>query len=275
MSEENKKVSVQDVKENEAELQNGEEAYVLEVDKLVRNYKMSNQEGEKKEIQVLREVSFQVAPHEFVGIMGRSGCGKTTLLKTLGLIDKPTGGELRFKGTTTKYLWGDKLADIRRNELGFVFQDFYLMDSLSVMENMMLPMILNQEDVKKMKAAAKEFAEQFGIAHLLDKAPYELSGGEKQRVAICRALINDPSVILADEPTGNLDSKSSRNVIDSLVRINEELGKTIILVTHDPIVASYCKKIIFLKDGQILETIVRENDREMFYQKIISKMAEL
>lgn len=275
MSKENKKISVQDVKENEAELQNSEEAYVLEVDKLVRNYKMSNQEGEKKEIQVLREVSFQVVPHEFVGIMGRSGCGKTTLLKTLGLIDKPTGGELRFKGTTTKYLWGDKLAEIRRNELGFVFQDFYLMDSLSVMENMMLPMILNQEDVKKMKAAAKEFAEQFGIAHLLDKAPYELSGGEKQRVAICRALINDPSVILADEPTGNLDSKSSRNVIDSLVRINEELGKTIILVTHDPIVASYCKKIIFLKDGQILETIVRENDREMFYQKIISKMAEL
>lgn len=263
MSEKNETVHVQ-----EAE-------YVLEVDKLVRNYKMSNQEGEKKEIRVLREVSFHVALHEFVGIMGRSGCGKTTLLKTLGLIDKPNGGSLKFKGIATAHLWGDKLAAIRRNELGFVFQDFYLMDSLSVMENIMLPMILNQEDVKKMKDEAQKYAEQFGIAHLLDKAPYELSGGEKQRVAICRALINDPSVILADEPTGNLDSKSGKIVVDALEAINEEMGKTIIMVTHDPQVASHCKRIIFLKDGVILEDLKREGSIEEFYQEILVRMKEL
>lgn len=249
--------------------------HILEVENLVRNYKMSDQEGETKEVKVLRGLSFTVEPHEFVGIMGRSGCGKTTLLKTLGMIDRPTKGSVKFKGIATEKLVGDKLAAVRRNELGFVFQDFYLMDSLSVRENIMLPMILNQEKVPKMKAAAERYAEQFGIGHLLEKNPYELSGGEKQRVAICRALINDPSVILADEPTGNLDSKSSQNVIESLVKINGEMGKTILLVTHDPIVASYCKKIIFLKDGEILETIEKEKERTAFYQRIIGKMAEL
>lgn len=255
----------------------GEETmeYILEVKDLVRNYKISSQEGEKGEVKVLKGLSFNVMPHEFVGIMGRSGCGKTTLLKTLGLIDKPTAGSVSYKGIATEHLWGDKLAAIRRNELGFVFQDFYLMDSLSVKENIMLPMILNEEEVPKMKEAAAKYANQFGLSHLLEKNPYELSGGEKQRVAICRALINDPSVILADEPTGNLDSKSSQNVIDSLVKINEEYGKTILMVTHDPIVASYCKKIMFLKDGEILGTVEKEKDRETFYQRIIGKMKEL
>lgn len=250
-------------------------SYTLEAENLVRNYKMSNQEGEAREVEVLRGISFQIEPHEFVGIMGRSGCGKTTLLKTLGLIDRPTKGDVRFSGVSTNRLVGDKLAEVRRNELGFVFQDFYLMDSLSVMENIMLPMILNEEEVSKMKDTARKYAEQFGIAHLLEKNPYELSGGEKQRVAICRALINDPSVILADEPTGNLDSKSSQTLIEAFDKINSELGKTILLVTHDPIVASYCKKIIFLKDGEIQGIIEREHDRNSFYQKIIEKMAEL
>ncbi len=212
---------------------------------------------------------------EFVGIMGKSGCGKTTLLKVLGMIDKQTAGTVRFMEKDTSGLYGDDLADIRREQIGFVFQDFYLMDSLSVEENIMLPMILGKEKVEVMTEAARKYAEQFQIDHLLKKNPYELSGGEKQRVAVCRALINDPDVILADEPTGNLDSKSGKIVIDSLMKINRELGKTIVMVTHDPQMASCCSRIILLKDGVILDTLTQGESREDFYQEIIGRMADL
>ncbi len=212
---------------------------------------------------------------EFVGIMGKSGCGKTTLLKVLGMIDKQTAGTVRFMEKDTSGLYGDDLADIRREQIGFVFQDFYLMDSLSVEENIMLPMILGKEKVEVMTEAARKYAEQFQIDHLLKKNPYELSGGEKQRVAVCRALINDPDVILADEPTGNLDSKSGKIVIDSLMKINRELGKTIVMVTHDPQMASCCSRIILLKDGVILDTLTQGESREDFYQDIIGRMADL
>ena len=213
---------------------------------------------------------------DFTGIMGKSGCGKTTLLKVLGMIDKQTDGTVRFMGQDTKGLSGDTLADIRRTKLGFIFQDYYLMDSLTVEENIMLPMILGQEDAQKMMDAAKAYAEKFQIDHLLNKNPYELSGGEKQRVAICRALINNPDLILADEPTGNLDSKSGKIVIEALRTINQEMKKTIVMVTHDPQMASNCRKIILLKDGVILETLERgEKSQEEFYQEIIGKMEEL
>ena len=149
------------------------------------------------------------------------------------------------------------------------------MDSLSVEENIMLPMILGKEDVKVMTEAALRYAKQFQIEHLLKKNPYELSGGEKQRVAICRALINNPDLVLADEPTGNLDSKSGAIVIDALEKINHEFGKTIVMVTHDPQMASHCKKVILLKDGVILDTLKRTDSREKFYQEIIGKMADL
>ena len=150
------------------------------------------------------------------------------------------------------------------------------MDSLTVEENIMLPMILGQEDAQKMIDAAKAYAEKFQIDHLLNKNPYELSGGEKQRVAICRALINNPDLILADEPTGNLDSKSGKIVIEALRTINQEMKKTIVMVTHDPQMASNCRKIILLKDGVILETMERgEKSQEEFYQEIIGKMEEL
>ena len=213
---------------------------------------------------------------DFTGIMGKSGCGKTTLLKVLGMIDKQTDGTVRFMGQDTKGLSGDTLADIRRTKLGFIFQDYYLMDSLTVEENIMLPMILGQEDAQKMMDAAKAYAEKFQIDHLLNKNPYELSGGEKQRVAICRALINNPDLILADEPTGNLDSKSGKIVIEALRTINQEMKKTIVMVTHDPQMASNCRKIILMKDGVILETLERgEKSQEEFYQEIIGKMEEL
>lgn len=250
--------------------------YVLEVENLIRNYQKAVGKKEKEDIKVLKGLNFQVEEGDFTGIMGKSGCGKTTLLKVLGMIDKQTDGTVRFMGQDTKGLSGDMLADIRRTKLGFIFQDYYLMDSLTVEENIMLPMILGQEDAQKMMDAAKAYAEKFQIDHLLNKNPYELSGGEKQRVAICRALINNPDLILADEPTGNLDSKSGKIVIEALRTINQEMKKTIVMVTHDPQMASNCRKIILLKDGVILETLERgEKSQEEFYQEIIGKMEEL
>lgn len=249
--------------------------YVLEVENLIRNYQKSALKKSDEDIKVLKGLNFSVEQGEFVGIMGKSGCGKTTLLKVLGMIDKQTDGVVRFMEKDTSKLYGDELADIRREQIGFVFQDFYLMDSLSVEENIMLPMILGQEKVDVMTKAARKYAEQFQISHLLKKNPYELSGGEKQRVAICRALINDPDLILADEPTGNLDSKSGQIVIDALVRINQEFGKTIVMVTHDPQMASYCSRIILLKDGVILDNLNHEDSQEAFYQEIIGRMADL
>lgn len=248
---------------------------VLEVENLIRNYRKSTLKKSEEDIKVLKGLSFSVEEGEFVGIMGKSGCGKTTLLKVLGMIDKQTDGTIRFMGKDTSELFGDTLADIRRTQIGFIFQDFYLMDSLSVEENIMLPMILGKEDVKAMTEASLRYAKQFQIEHLLKKNPYELSGGEKQRVAICRALINNPDLVLADEPTGNLDSKSGAIVIDALEKINQEFGKTIVMVTHDPQMASHCKKIILLKDGVILDTLRRKGSREEFYQEIIGRMADL
>ena len=249
--------------------------HVLEVENLVRNYQKSALKKSDDDIKVLKGLNFSVEEGEFVGIMGKSGCGKTTLLKVLGMIDKQTAGTVRFMEKDTSGLYGDDLADIRREQIGFVFQDFYPMDSLSVEENIMLPMILGKEKVEVMTEAARKYAEQFQIDHLLKKNPYELSGGEKQRVAVCRALINDPDVILADEPTGNLDSKSGKIVIDSLMKINRELGKTIVMVTHDPQMASCCSRIILLKDGVILDTLTQGESREDFYQEIIGRMADL
>lgn len=243
---------------------------VLQVENLIRSYRKSVIKESEEDVKVLKGISFQVAEGEFVGIMGKSGCGKTTLLKTLGMIDKPTDGTIKFMGEDTSELYGDKLADIRNSKIGFIFQDYYLMDSLSIKENIMLPLILDEADVQESKKKCEEMAEKFAIADLLDKKPYELSGGEKQRTAICRALIYNPDLILADEPTGNLDSASSEVVIHTLEEINKKMGKTILLVTHDPIIASSCDRIIFLKDGKVKEDLKRTGDKEQFYNEIIT-----
>ena len=248
---------------------------VIKIEHLIRNYRKTGTDNKDNVIKVLKDLNFTIEEQEFVGIMGKSGCGKTTLLKVLGLIDQPTGGTVYFKGQNTDELWKDELSDIRRRDLGFVFQDFYLMDSLSVQENIMLPMILDKADPKKCLENSAYYADHFHITHLLDKNPYELSGGEKQRVAICRALINNPDLILADEPTGNLDSKSGKIVMEELESINQKLGKTIIMVTHDPQVASRCKRILFLKDGEVLEDLHRTGSNEEFYQEILLRMKEL
>lgn len=248
---------------------------ILKIENLIRNYEKPSREEKKEEIRVLKGLDLTVQEKEFVGIMGKSGGGKSTLLRVLGMIDRPTEGTMYFKGKEIKNLWNDELSDIRRREVGFVFQDFYLMDSLSVEENIMLPMILDKAEEKQCIERAKKYENLFEIEHLSKKNPYELSGGEKQRVAICRALVNDPDLILADEPTGNLDSKSGEIVVQALEDINENLGKTIVMVTHDPQVESRCKRIVFLKDGRILKDIEKTNGQEAFYQEILEMMREL
>lgn len=250
---------------------------IIRAEKLYRDYVIPSpkERNEKEKIRVIKGIDLEVYEGDFVGIMGKSGCGKTTLIKVLGMIDKPTDGTVYFKDMDTKELWAEELADIRRRELGFVFQDFYLMDSLSIRNNIMLPMILDKKDTRDCMVRGEKLAKQFGITHLLDKHPYELSGGEKQRVAICRALINNPDLILADEPTGNLDSKAGDVVVKEFRRINEKLGKTIVMVTHDPKMASNCKRIIFLKDGNVLEDMRRTGRRETFYEHILEKMKSL
>lgn len=250
-------------------------AEILKVQHLIRNYEKPSRGDEKQEVKVIKDISFDIKEQEFVGIMGKSGCGKTTLLKVLGLIDRPTDGTISFKEREIRKLWDEELCDIRRRSIGFVFQDFYLMDSLSVEENIMLPMILDKADVNKCFQNAKVYEELFEIAHLRKKNPYELSGGEKQRVAICRALINNPDLILADEPTGNLDSRSGAIVVKALEDINQNLNKTIVMVTHDPQVASHCNRIIFLKDGQIRGDIRKNGSNDEFYLQVLENMKEL
>ena len=239
---------------------------VISGEKIVKSY---------GKFKVLKGINLNVQDGEFVGIMGKSGSGKTTLLKILGLIESVTDGALLYKKDEISKLSDKELARIRREELGFVFQEFYLMDSLSIEENIMLPMLIGKKKIQGIRKLVSEYAEQFQISHLLNKNPYELSGGEKQRVAICRALINNPDLILADEPTGNLDSKSGKIVIDALNKISLKYHKTIVMVTHDPQMASYCNRIILLKDGKILEEIKKRKSREEFYQIIVSKMVEL
>lgn len=196
-------------------------------------------------------------------------------MNCLGMMHRQDSGTILYKGVRTNNFYGDDLAEIRRKEIAYVFQDFYLMDSLSILENIMLPLILNEDDPGESRQRARELAEKFEIIHLLEKKPCELSGGEKQRAAICRAMIMNPNLILADEPTGNLDSNSSQKVIETLRHINQKLGITVLLVTHDPQIASYCDRIIFLKDGVILEEIRRGDTKEDFYMQIIHKMKEL
>lgn len=226
---------------------------VVETKNLKKQFYTETREGVKaNEISVIRGIDITIKEGDFIGIMGRSGCGKTTFLKLLGLLETPSFGTVLWKGQDTKILWKDEIADIRRREIGFVFQDFYLLNSLNILDNIMVPMILDKAQPEVMKKRAKELAQQFGIVDLLGKYPYEISGGEQQRAALCRALLNNPDIIMADEPTGNLDSKSGQDVIDALTYMNHNLGKTVVIVTHDEFMGSYCKEIIHMQDGRIL-----------------------
>ncbi|GAA0778916.1 ABC transporter ATP-binding protein [Clostridium subterminale] len=242
---------------------------VLEISNLSKVY------GNKILFSALNNISFSIEEGEFVGIMGPSGSGKTTLLNMISTVDKPTSGEITIKNKNPLKLQGDELALFRRRELGFVFQDFNLLDTLTVGENIVLPLTLDGIPVKKQDDELNRISKILGIEDLLNKRTFEISGGESQRTAIARALIHNPTLVLADEPTGNLDSKAAKTVMELFEQVNKKERVTTIMVTHDPLSASYCSRILFIKDGAIYNEIYRGDSRQQFYQEIIDVLALL
>ncbi len=238
---------------------------ILKVNKVEKYY------GNKGNItKALNNISFEVEKGEFVGIMGPSGSGKTTLLNCISTIDKITAGNIVINGTEITNLKGRRLEKFRRDELGFIFQDFNLLDTLTTYENIALALTIQRKKPSEIDRSIKEVTEKLGIDKLLEKYPYEMSGGQKQRVASARAIVTNPSLILADEPTGALDSKSARMLLDSFENLNKEMQATILMVTHDAFTASYAHRIFFIKDGEIFKELVRGNDsRKEFFNKIM------
>ncbi|QRG68197.1 ABC transporter ATP-binding protein [Brevibacillus choshinensis] len=231
--------------------------------------------GGKVTYRALTDIDFTIRKGEFVGIMGPSGSGKTTLLNMISTIDSPTSGVVLLSGTNPHLLKKEKLALFRRRELGFVFQDFNLLDTLTIGENIVLPLTLEGESVAVMEEKLQTIAAKLGIEEILDKRTFEVSGGQRQRTAIARAIIHTPSLLLADEPTGNLDSKSSRSVMETLAAINQSENTTMMMVTHDALAASYCHRVIFIKDGQLHNEMYRGESRQVFFQKIIDALSFL
>ncbi|MDI6617492.1 MAG: ABC transporter ATP-binding protein [Clostridiales bacterium] len=217
----------------------------------------------------LHDIDLDIKEGEFVGIMGPSGAGKTTLLNIISTIDKPSGGTVTIGGEDIVKMDEEKLSIFRRNKLGFIFQDFNLLDTLTVKENVVLPLALSRMDIGKIEERLKEISASLGIDDILNKYPYEISGGQKQRTAAARAIISHPALILADEPTGALDSKSSAELLQALSNLNEKNRATIMMVTHDAFAASYCKRIIFIKDGMLFTELIRGGSRKEFFQKIL------
>lgn len=229
-------------------------------------------------VQALSDVNFTVEKGEYVAIMGESGSGKTTLLNILAALDKPTGGEVVLDGRALGTIPEREIAAFRRSQLGFVFQEFNLLDTFSVQDNIFLPLVLAGKAYPEMAARLAPIARQLGIAELLQKFPYELSGGQKQRVAVARALITQPKLVLADEPTGALDSKNARALMEKLSGLNTDAGTTILMVTHDCNAASYCKRILFIQDGVLFHELRRDvpdETQQAFYGRILSVMAQL
>ena len=226
----------------------------------------------EEEKQVLKGIDLEVFEGDCFGIMGRSGCGKTTLLKILGTIDAPSQGDIFYNGVSIKKYNDEEISALRRKGIGFVFQDFNLFECLTVEENIMIPMVLDKYKREEIDIKIKQSAELLDIEDILKKYPYEISGGEKQRVAIARAMLNDPGVILADEPTGNLDSAAALNIMEHLIQINKKQKKALLIVTHDPLIASYCNNLIFIKDGIIIDKMGKSSSQEEMYQKVLNKM---
>lgn len=243
---------------------------VLEVKNLKKVY------GSRGSIYpALNNVDMEIKEGEFVGIMGPSGAGKTTLLNLIATIDRPTGGKILIDGDDIAAMKEEKLASFRRDKLGFIFQDFNLLDTLTIKENIILPLALAKVKLSEIEKRSSETASTLGIKDILDKYPYEVSGGQKQRTAAARAIIHKPSLILADEPTGALDSKSSTELLQCLSDLNENNGATIMMVTHDAFAASYCKRILFIKDGSLFTELVRGASRKEFFNKILDVLAVL
>ena len=246
---------------------------ILRVESLKKHY------GKEPNItKALNGISFQVVKGEFLGIMGSSGSGKTTLLNCLATIIKPTDGSIQMQEKDLGQLKGNQLADYRGKEIGYLFQNFELLDNLTAKENILLPLSLHKVDANESKVRLELLSQYLDISELLDKFPSQLSGGQRQRVAAARALILDPKIVFADEPTGALDSKNATILMQKLSEMNQVEETTILMVTHDSVAASFCNRILFIQDGKLFHEIRRDYPRESqedFYHRILKVMAAL
>ncbi|BCN29104.1 ABC transporter ATP-binding protein [Anaeromicropila herbilytica] len=243
---------------------------MLQVKHLYKSY----QSGTIK-YEVLKDVSFEVMEGEFVAVMGPSGSGKTTLLNCISCFIPYDNGEILLKGTSLSKLNEKQIAKVRNEKLGFVFQDFMLLDGLTVFENVCIPKIIDEAPYEEMEKKAENLLKLFGIDDIKDKYPAEISGGQKQRTAVARALMNNPFLILADEPTGNLDSKSSEAVIGAFVKAQKEMKATTFMVTHDSFSASYCDRVIVMKDGKIYKELIRSGSQRMFMDRLLEVLGAM
>ncbi|MBH9966973.1 ABC transporter ATP-binding protein [[Bacillus] enclensis] len=244
---------------------------ILEAVKLHKSYgnKLNKQE-------VLKGIDMRIAKGEFVGIMGPSGSGKTTLLNVLSSIDKVSEGSIKIENNEMTRMKDKQLAEFRKNHLGFIFQDYNLLDTLTVKENILLPLSIKKTSKREAEKKFTTLAEQLGIAELKDKYPNEISGGQKQRTSASRAFIHEPSIIFADEPTGALDSKSASDLLNKLGGLNDRLESTIVMVTHDPVAASYCSRVVFIKDGRIYTQLNKgDQSRQAFFKDIMKTQGVL
>ena len=238
---------------------------ILEVKNIEKYY------GNKSNLtKAIDNINFDVNKGEFVGIMGASGSGKTTLLNCISTIDRVTAGHIIINGEDITKLKGNNLNKFRREELGFIFQDFNLLDTLTAYENIALALTIQKVKANEIDKRVNEIAGKLGIKEILNKYPYQVSGGQKQRIASARAIITNPKLILADEPTGALDSKAARQLLENFELLNQKMNATILMVTHDAFTASYANRILFIKDGKIFNELVKGNDtRKQFFEKII------
>ena len=233
---------------------------VLEVKNIEKYY------GNKSNLtKAIDNINFNVKKGEFVGIMGASGSGKSTLLNCISTIDRVTAGHIIVNGEDITKLKGNKLNKFRREELGFIFQDFNLLDTLTAYENIAIALTIQKVKSKEIDKRVKDIAQKLDISQILNKYPYQVSGGQKQRIASARAIITNPQLVLADEPTGALDSKSARQLLENFELLNQKLNATILMVTHDAFTASYAKRILFIKDGKIFNEIVKGNDLSLIH----------
>jgi len=246
---------------------------ILQIESLKKYYgKSTNQ------TKALDGITFQVMPGEFLGIMGSSGSGKSTLLNCIATVIRPTGGSMTMEGMELQSLKGSKLAEYRGKKIGYLFQNFELLDNLTGFENVLLPMSLHNVPEKESKKRLKQLAAYLEITDVLEKFPSQMSGGQKQRIAAARALILNPGIILADEPTGALDSKNAKTLMEKLTGLNRDENAAILMVTHDSNAASYCKRILFIQDGMIFHELRRDvpdESQQDFYARILKVMAQL
>ncbi|MGX7244926.1 ABC transporter ATP-binding protein [Enterococcus quebecensis] len=243
---------------------------ILEVNHLSKSYGYRS-----NKVQVLNNISFSVDQGEFVGIMGPSGAGKSTLLNTISTITLPTTGTVRIDNQDILKMRDNQISDFRRKELGFIFQNFNLMETLNVKDNILLPLAVDRMPIAEMEERLTHVANVLGIEQLLTTYPSMISVGQKQRVAAARALVTKPKIIFADEPTGSLDSKSAAELLQYMTNMNVQDDATIMMVTHDPYTASYCNRILFIKDGVIFSEVVRQGSRRDFFNQVIDMQATI